>query len=163
MSIAEERVVELTKEIALLNHVSFDPQTASLEGLYSDEISAYRAKKVWIETLEHTFLLDNGHDFHITSTGSIASSEFKIECFFTTACGRYAFWRLTNNQAPEAQYGIETAHIPNAESLYSRILSAPDLDKKKKTAIFEIPEQFPDVTIQKTSVVNWLKTLLNKE
>jgi hypothetical protein len=163
MSIAEERVVELTKEIALLNHVSFDPQTASLEGLYSDEISAYRAKKVWIDTLEHTFLLDNGHDFNITSTGSIASSEFKIECFFTTACGRYAFWRLTNNQAPEAQYGIETAHIPNAESLYSRILSAPDLDKKKKTAIFEIPEQFPEVTTEKSSVVSWLKTLLNKE
>jgi hypothetical protein len=162
MSTAEERVIELTKEIALLNQVSFDPHTATLEGQYQDELSAHRAKKVWIETLEHNFLLDSGHDFNISMSGSIAEGEFRIECFFGTACGRYAFWRLTNNQAPEAQYSIETAHIPNAESLYARMLSAPDLDRKKKTAIFEIPEQFQQLTSQKKGVVTWLKGLLRK-
>ena len=160
MSTAEERVIELTKEISLLNQVSFCPHSVMLEGVYTDELSAFRAKKSWIETMEHSFLLDCGHDFEITLSGDIQAAEFKVACAFTTACGRYAFWRLTNNQAPEAQYQIETAHIPNAESLYARILSAPDLGKKKHTAIFELDESFQSVGTPRPGVVSWLRAIL---
>ena len=31
------------------------------------------------------------------------SKYFVLNCYFTSACGRYAFWRLINNQAPEAE------------------------------------------------------------
>ena len=77
MSTAEDRVIELTKEIALLNQVSFDPHSALLEGTYSDELSAFRAKKSWIETFEYSFLLDNGHDFNIKIAGNINKSELR--------------------------------------------------------------------------------------
>ncbi len=38
-----------------------------------------------------------------------------------------SFWRLTNQQAPEAQYEIETAHIPDSASRHSDFISAPDM------------------------------------
>jgi hypothetical protein len=37
---------------------------------------------------------------------------YKVRCDFQTACGRYAFWRLTHHQAPEVQFLLETAHLP---------------------------------------------------
>ena len=160
MNTAKNRIIDLTQELAALNHVTFDSTTAVLEGLYGDELSAHRVKRSWIETLEHNFLLDDQHDFEILITGEIEKGEYQVECSFLTACGRYAFWRLTNNQAPEAQYTIETAHIPNAESLYSKMLQAPDLSKKSATEIFELDEGFPAVTSERTSTFHWLKSLL---
>lgn len=124
------QVVNLIHEFHDTEGVCFDPEHITLEGTYSDQISAYRAKRVWVETLAHSFLLEKDHDFKLSTLAAGSDGRFALRCEFMTACARYAFWRLTNNQAPEAQYIIETAHIPHAESRQEDFWTAPDLKLK---------------------------------
>jgi hypothetical protein len=126
-NVFESQVIELTAEIPANTCVCFDPENVRLEGAYKDQLSAYRAKRVWIEALERCFLLDLTHDFNVTVTSKVSEGKFTLRCDFFTACARYAFWRLTNHQAPEAQYMIETGHIPRGESRHEDFLEAPDL------------------------------------
>ena len=124
----DSQIIEITDNIELDQRgVCFDPDNISLYGTYTDELSAYRARKLWAETLEANFLLEESHDFTVTVSSSLQAGRFRVSCSFLTACARYAFWRLTNNQAPEAQYVIETAHIPICDSRHDEILRAPDL------------------------------------
>ena len=123
----DTQLIDLTREIEIPGDVRFDPERLSLYGSYADQLSAYRAKRSWVETLESCFLLDQGHDFEISVYSNLEEGQFSLTCAFLTACARYAFWRLTNHQAPEAQYMIETAHIPASESHHEQIMSAPDL------------------------------------
>ncbi len=123
----ESQVVELTPEVPAGGSVCFDPDNIRLEGSYSDQILAYRARRIWTETLERCFLLDLSHDFEIKVITNTSEGGFTLRCGFLTACARYAFWRLTNQQAPEAQYLIETGHIPHCESQHDEFACAPDL------------------------------------
>ncbi len=107
--------------------VCFDPDDITLLGVYSDELSLFRAKSGWTKVLESNFMLEDTHDFSIEIVKDYESLRFRLACRFNTACGRYAFWRITNYQAPEAQYEIETAHIPNSSSRQLDLISAPDL------------------------------------
>jgi hypothetical protein len=119
--------IELTSEIAFPGDIRFDPERVILQGVYRDQLSAYRARRIWAEALASNFLLDPGHDYEISVQSDLKQGRFLLNCSFTSACGRYAFWRLTNEQAPEAQYLIETAHIPNSEFCADSFFSAPDL------------------------------------
>lgn len=159
----QEQYIELTREYPHGSHVAFDSESASLEGHYGDELSSFRARKVWVDILETQFLLEKDHDFSMAIEGSIEEASYILRCTFHTACGRYAFWRLTNSQAPEAQYTIETAHIPNAESLYEQVVHAPDLQQKKETDIYEIDDPFLNLKgPSRTSMIEWLKTLIRR-
>ena len=91
----------------------YDADRLVLSGVYLDEVTAYRARKRWIEALERNFLLEERHDFSIKVRPAYRGRHFKVRCDFLTACGRYAFWRLTNHQAPEVQFLLETAHLPH--------------------------------------------------
>lgn len=91
----------------------YDPDRLVIEGVYQDEVTAYRAKRRWMEALEHNFLLEDAHDFAIKVKATKSGKNFRARCDFLTACGRYAFWRLTHHQAPEVQFLLETAHLPN--------------------------------------------------
>lgn len=123
----ETRIIELSTELPAGQGVCFDPDQLCLAGFYGDELSAYRARKSWIDTLETAFLLDLDHDFSIAIEANKESGKFITRCKFQTACARYAFWRLTNAQAPEAQYQIETAHIPHSETRHADFIQATDL------------------------------------
>jgi hypothetical protein len=118
---------DFDKELPWCQRVRFDSERISLEGHYSDELSAYRARRNWIEAFENSFLLDIGHDYNLSTSSNLEEGKFVLKCDFMSACGRYAFWRLINNQAPDVQYLIETAHIPNAESSHEAFVAAPDL------------------------------------
>lgn len=107
--------------------LSFDAEALVIQGIYVDELSAFRAKKVWSDCLSQYFLLETGVDYLLSIIGSSDGDRFMLRCSFTTACARYAFWRLINNQAPETQYILETAHIPICESRCDEILTAPDM------------------------------------
>ncbi len=90
----------------------YDSDRLTLSGVYLDEVTAYRARKRWIEALETNFLLEERHDFTIKVRPARGGKLFKVRCDFQTACGRYAFWRLTHHQAQEVQFLLETAHLP---------------------------------------------------
>lgn len=91
----------------------YDAEKLILEGIYSDEVSAYRARKSWIKTFEMNFLLEETHDFRVKVGWDSDDGRYHVQCAFTSACGRYAFWRLTHHQAPEVQFCLETAHLPH--------------------------------------------------
>lgn len=129
------QLIELSDEFQWTEGVSFDPEQITLEGVYTDQISAYRAKKVWLQTFETNFLLEPKHDFALKIVSKFDEKKFVLRCEFLTACARYAFWRLTNHQAPEAQFIIETAHIPNAELRQNDFVGAPDMKSIHEAAI----------------------------
>jgi len=81
----------------------FDADGVCLFGKYHDELSAWRAKKKWVEVLHDYFLLENNRDYEINVVSEIGTFTFCLSCSFSSACGRYAFWRLINHQAPEAE------------------------------------------------------------
>lgn len=93
----------------------YDSDRLLLEGIYLDEITAYRARKKWIEALETNFLLEERHDFTIKVRRAARGEHYSVRCGFASACGRYAFWRLTHHQAPEVQFLLETAHLPHVD------------------------------------------------
>ncbi len=137
--------------------VMFDSDLVTLIGVYSDEISAHRARKLWMETFADSFLLESKSDYTIVVSRD-ESGKFLLNCVFESACGRYAFWRLTNNQAPEAQYIIETAHIPLCDSHQEEIIHAPDLrsihDEPNTTMIARLKAS--------TGLPSFLKSLVSK-
>ncbi len=107
--------------------VCFDPDAICLMGIYSDELAVFRARRRWSQILELSFSLNDREDYSFEPRALIDSNEFRLVCRFNSPMGRYAFWRLTNAQAPEAQYEIETAHIPDTPSKNIEMVLAPDL------------------------------------
>ena len=151
--------IELTREISFPGSVFFDSDAIVLQGSYADQLSAYRARKTWVETLESCFLLDQGHDFVISVHSSLEDSRFNLICEFKSACARYAFWRLTNHQAPEAEYLIETAHIPTSESRHEDFLFAPDMRSVVEESLDESYNGAP-ISSRKHSVLTRLNNAL---
>jgi hypothetical protein len=99
----------------------YDPERLVIEGVYQDEVTAYRARRRWIEALEKNFLLEESLDFSLKVRRSRGGKNFRVRCDFLTACGRYAFWRLTHHQAPEVQFLLETAHLPHSIPSFSPV------------------------------------------
>lgn len=95
----------------------YDAERLLLEGIYLDEVSAYRARRSWIKAFEMNFLLEDIHDFRVKVAFDSEDCRYRVQCNFTSACGRYAFWRLTHHQAPEVQFALETAHLPHVTSM----------------------------------------------
>ena len=154
---------QTTQSIGRSGHergVCFDPETMCLEGVYCDQLSAYRARRAWARILETTFLLEGGHDFHLAVLGGGVEDRFVLKCEFRTACARYAFWRLTNNQAPEAQYVIETAHIPHCDSRADELSAAPDLSPKEDMPL--VLSKLENTIHHAASVREWLAKTLSK-
>lgn len=121
------QLIELNREIDSRDGVHFDAESVVLIGSYSDELSAFRARRAWVAAFESSFLLDKGHDYELHMLAKAEEHRFYLSCQFLTACGRYAFWRLVNEQVPEVQYLIETAHIASGASRQAEIAAAPDL------------------------------------
>ena len=157
--------IELTQELPRDLGVCFDPDRVVLQGVYPDEISAHRAKRLWSQTLSSHFLLDAENDFRLQVNGSTETGKFVLTCSFLTACGRYAFWRITNNQAPETQYVIETAHIPICSSRHEDILCAPDLHSIHEEPLILSTGELTDLLFppRKPKFSSWLKKLLGRK
>ena len=85
------------------NGLIFDAEGVCLFGKYENELMAWRAKKEWIEVLHDYFLLEPERDYSIKVVSDIDTLTFCVKSNFSSACGRYAFWRLINHQAPEAE------------------------------------------------------------
>ncbi len=112
----------------------FDAEGVTLVGRFSDELSAYRARKQWREVLKTYFLLEEQRDYDMSVMSSPENGYNLLSCFFTSACGRYAFWRLINDQAPEAEEKLGEANlvpVGGSKSFMSSIWSSHDAHKSK--------------------------------
>lgn len=91
----------------------FDADSVTLLGKFTNEFSAHRAKREWMGTFAHHFLLERSRDYQ-TEIGKIESTEFYyLRCTFESACGRYAFWRLVNHQASEVEKKLISPNLVN--------------------------------------------------
>jgi hypothetical protein len=86
--------------------VSFVPEAVSLVGCYDDELSAHRNKKRWGGVFKDHFLLEARRDYEMRVTPVEGEGRYALICNFTSACGRYAFWRLVNQQSPEVERAL---------------------------------------------------------
>lgn len=91
--------------------LSFDADTITLSGRFSDEIAAYRARAIWKEVFNSYFLLDKERDYEMKVEHH--GHHYVLVCLFSSACGRYAFWRMINGQAPDAENKL---YAPNMVS-----------------------------------------------
>jgi hypothetical protein len=143
----------------------YDADRLVLEGAYLDEITAYRARKRWIQTLEANFLLEDHHDFRIRVRVDPDADHYQVRCDFLSACGRYAFWRLTHHQAPEVQYMLETAHLPSMSMVSQHFALPAQVDEEgggvaRVAPQVEEPRQEADALIAVRSVVSGLSRLV---
>ena len=139
----------------------YDAEKLILEGIYLDEVSAYRARRSWIKTFEMNFLLEEIHDFKVKVVFDSEEARYHVQCTFTSACGRYAFWRLTHHQAPEVQFTLETAHLPHVNEM--RFVE-PALETESDALV---PPSFVCVTekeeVQSESFVKELTSLVKRK
>jgi hypothetical protein len=119
--------------------ISFDAEAITLDGHFKDELSAYRTRKEWEYTLHEYFLLEKDRDYSMEVTSAPEIENHNLRCVFTSACGRYAFWRLINDQAPEAKFQLKQGNSINkrtAESILKALKNlsekSPDKNKAKK-------------------------------
>lgn len=128
----------------------YDAEGITLIGKFGDQISAYRAKREWHKILSSHFILEAEKDYELKTYCSLENNLFIIDCSFISACGRYAFWRLINRQAPEAEQKLnrsgEKIQKPNKGFLASQ--------ENKQTAfvISSIEEQIENNKENKTLI-----------
>ena len=128
---SEIHVAGANGEIAVGLGLWYDSERLMLEGIYLDEVTAYRARKGWIEAFEVNFLLEDRNDFVVRVYSQQEIGRFCVKCEFASACGRYAFWRLTHHQATEVQFLLETAHLP----VFSTLPEMPIFDSYRDTEL----------------------------
>jgi hypothetical protein len=123
----------------------YDAEKLILEGIYSDEMSAYRARRSWIKTFELNFLLEEAHDFRVKVGCDSDDGRYHVQCAFTSACGRYAFWRLTHHQAPEVQFSLETAHLPHLTTVrFTEAEIEPDPEEVPPQVLVDATREEPE-------------------
>jgi hypothetical protein len=115
-------------ETSLQEGISFNPSDMRLIGIYADQLSAYRAKKVWINEFEEKFLLEFAYDYTLKVAADHQQKKYLIECEFLSSCGKYAFWRLIHNQALDVQEAIENAHLPTITAQKGKMTSIIELE-----------------------------------
>ncbi len=109
------------------NVVTYDTDKVSILGEFDNEMAAYRTRKEWVQILANYFLVERDRDYSLNiealKNDKKNQTRFKLECSFSSACGKYAFWRLINNQAPEAEklIGIKQQRKENLENLFHSI------------------------------------------
>jgi len=86
----------------------FDAEGVTLISRCSDELAAYRIRRQWSEVLANYFLLEQERDYEMSILSLPENNYHVLNCFFISACGRYAFWRLINDQAPEAELKLSS-------------------------------------------------------
>ena len=91
----------------------FDADGVAVIAKYRDELAAYRARRRWVDVLHRYFLLEKARDYELSILAVAENNYFVLNCFFISACGRYAFWRLVNEQAPEAEHQLAQTCLGN--------------------------------------------------
>ncbi len=153
----EATVIALMAGVEFRGEVFFDPDIIMLEGRYSDELSAHRARRSWVKIFEASFLLEPEHDFLLTVSLMTDEDGFALRCSFVSACGRYAFWRLTHGQAQDAQYLLETAHVPSSLHNSAMLVGAPDLRRVQRRSVVDLESsEYMDSTLRRGGMLHWI-------
>lgn len=137
----------------------YDADTVTLFGKYQDELSAYRARRDWQQVLSSHFLLENERDYDLSVFCSLDEGQFFISCNFVSACGRYAFWRLVNRQAPEAEQRLNDQRERVQKSAKSFLGSNWSNESKETTFVVNALEEQIQRNEENRSLVNRLLQL----
>lgn len=89
------------EKVLSLSRLVYKLEDFMIYRVFRDEVSAYRARRLWPRIFGEHMLLDVGRDYRIRVMR--ADNGWAAVCECTSACGRYAFTRLANAQAPECE------------------------------------------------------------
>ena len=137
----------------------YDAEGVPLFGKYQDELSAHRARRDWQAVLGSHFLLENERDYELSVFSSLEEGQFLLSCNFVSACGRYAFWRLVNRQAPEAEQRLNGQRERIQKSAKSFMGANWNPDKKETTFVVNALEEQMQRNEENKSLVNRLLQL----
>lgn len=154
-NIAEFSTVDLGKAKPGL---VYDAEGVTLFGKYTDQLSTYRAKREWQTILASHFLLEPDRDYELRTHCSIDEDQFVLSCSFVSACGRYAFWRLVNRQAPEAEQKLN-GQRERVQKSARGFLGSNWNDEKQTTFVMSALEEQIQRTDENTGLVNRLLQL----
>ena len=153
--ISEVSSVDLTKARPGL---IYDAEGVTLFGKYTDQLSTYRSRKEWQAILASHFLLEPERDYEIKAICSIDDNKVLLSCSFTSACGRYAFWRLVNRQAPEAEQKLN-GQRDKVQKSAKGFLGSPWNEEKQTAFVMSSLEEQIKKSEENTSLVNRLLQL----
>jgi len=137
----------------------YDAEGVTLFGKYQDELSAYRARREWQTIFSGHFLLENERDYEMSVFSSLEDNQFILAACFTSACGRYAFWRLVNRQAPEAEQKLNGHRERIQKSNRNFLGSSWNADSKETTLVVSAFEEQIQRNEETVSLVNRLLQL----
>jgi hypothetical protein len=137
----------------------YDAEGVTLIGKYTDELSAHRARREWQSILSSHFLLESDRDYELKTFCELEDNQFLLSCTFMSACGRYAFWRLVNRQAPEAEGKLNGARERIQKSSKGFLGSSWNSESKETTFVVNALEEQIQRNEENTSLVNRLLQL----
>ncbi|MFN8391081.1 MAG: hypothetical protein U0136_12395 [Bdellovibrionota bacterium] len=155
-SLTEFTSVDITKAKPGL---IYDAEGVTLIGKYTDELSAHRARKEWQSILNSHFLLESDRDYELKTYCVLDDNQFLLSCAFMSACGRYAFWRLVNRQAPEAEQKLNGAKERIQKSAKGFLGSTWGSENKETSFVVSALEEEIQRNEENTSLVNRLLQL----
>lgn len=136
----------------------YDADSVILAGKYSDELSAHRARRQWRNILNSYFLLDDERDYELWIRSEATQGYFVVHCCFVSACGRYAFWRLVNQQAPEAEAKLGES-LRNSE--VKRVMNSNGSNKLSQKGTNMLIDSLHDQIDENNRTKNLLSRLLD--
>ena len=155
-SVSEFTSVDITKAKPGL---IYDAEGVTLLGKYTDELAAHRARKEWQLILNSHFLLEAERDYELNTFCDLGEEHFLLSCCFLSACGRYAFWRLVNRQAPEAEHKLNGCKERIQKSAKNFLGSSWSNENKETTFVVNALEEQLQRNEENTSLVNKLLQL----
>lgn len=154
---ASPNIIQNNQDVTSFGYVSYSSEKYIIMGEYSNELLLFRAKKFWALVLQDTFLLENITDFKFQVKKNSKLNIYNLICTFKSACGRYAFWRISNDQNPEVKYIIETAHLTSTADNYDSLLNkVPNFTLSSDSSIME------DIEDKANNISDILKKIVKK-
>ncbi len=137
----------------------YDAEGITLFGKFTDELSAHRARREWQMIFSSHFLLERERDYDLHVFTSLEDNQFVLSCSFVSACGRYAFWRLVNRQAPEAELKLNGNRDRVQKSAKSFLGAGWGTESKETTLVVSAFEEQIQRNEENKSLVNRLLQL----
>jgi len=86
-------------------HLKHTDDLSALSSTFDAEFTAFSVRRMWINLFKKYFSLEKDKDYYVyvdkNTTGN--NETYELNCEFTSSNGKYAFWKLLNKKAFQAE------------------------------------------------------------
>ena len=78
---------------------------SALSSTFDTEFTAFSVRRLWINLFQKYFSLEKDIDYnlHVNKEDDGGDEKYNLNCEFTSPNGKYAFWKLINKKAIQAE------------------------------------------------------------